>query len=159
MTWVWGPLDLVSIRLTLPAFDFEGVSLTCSVLCGFALSLLAGLLLRNTIGAMVVGYFAWDVPFLLATLLTGPFHMLTTTTTIACTGPACAAASTNSTPPVTGHLGDLVTSVTHHGNQLIVSYVPAREFWPLQFIVGGIYLAVAVAAIGAAVWLLHRRTT
>ena len=159
MTWAWGPLDRVTIRLTPPPFNFEGVALTCSVLCGFGLALLAGLLLRNTIGAMVAGYFAWDVPFIITTLLTGPLHVLTTTTTISCAPAACAAASTNSTPPVTGHLGDLVTGVLHQGNHLVVSYVPATAFWPLQFLTGGIYLAFTVAAIGTAVWLLHHRTT
>jgi len=159
MTWAWGPLDLIGIRLTPPPFNFEGVSLTCSVLCGFGLALLAGLLLRNTIGAMVAGYFAYDIPFVVSTLATGPLHLLTATTTVNCAGTACSAASTNSTPPVTGHLGDMVTSVTHAGQQLVVSYVPASDFWPLQFITGGIYLAFAVTAIGTAVWLLHRRTT
>ena len=52
-----------------------------------------------------------------------------------------------------------MTGVTHAGQQLVVSYVPASDFWPLQFITGGIYLAFAVTAIGTAVWLLHRRTT
>lgn len=160
MTWAWGPLDRVSVRLTPPPFNFEGVSLTCAVLCGFGLALLAGLLLRNTIGAMVAGYFAYDVPFLVNTLAaTGPLHLLAATTTVNCAGAACAAASTNSAPPVTGHFGDMVTGVTHAGQQLVVSYVPASDFWPLQFITGGIYLAFAVTAIGTAVWLLHRRTT
>ncbi len=159
MTWARGPLDQVSIRLTPPPFNFEGVTLTCSVLCGFGLALLAGLLLRNTIGAMVAGYFAWDIPFVVTTLVTGPLHLLTATAAVSCAGAACASASTNSTPPVTGHLGDLVTGVVRHGSQLIVSYVPASDFWPLQFITGGIYLAFAVTATGAAVWLLHRRTT
>lgn len=159
MTWAWGPLDLVSIRLTLSPFNFEGVALTCSVLCGFALALLAGLLLRNTIGAMVAGYFAWDIPFVITTLLIGPTHLFTATTTVSCAGAACATASTNSTPPVTGHLGDMVTGVVRHGGQLVVSYVPASAFWPLQLITGGIYLAFALAAAGAALWLLHHRTT
>jgi ABC-type transport system involved in multi-copper enzyme maturation permease subunit len=159
MTWAWGPLDAVSIRLQPPPFNFEGISLTCALLCAFGLALLAGLLLRNTIGAMVAGYFAWEVPFIVGTLLTGPLQFMTTTVRIPCAGAACAAASTNSTPPVTGHLGDFVTSVVRSGNELIVSYVPADRFWPLQFLVGGMYLVIAVVAIGTAVWLLHRRTT
>jgi hypothetical protein len=40
-----------------------------------------------------------------------------------------------------------------------VSYVPASAFWPLQFIAGGIFVAIALSAAGAAVWLLQRRTT
>ncbi len=159
LTWAWGPLDRVSIRLQPPPFNFEGISLVCALLCAFGLALLAGLLLRNTIGAMVAGYFAWEIPFIGGTLIAAALHVLTRTVRIPCTGAGCVTASTNSTPPVTGNLGDLVTNVTHSGNELIVTYQPASSFWPTQFIVGGMYLAIAVAAIGAAVWLLHRRTS
>ena len=159
MTWAWGPIDRIQVTLQPPPFNFEGVAFTCSLLCGFGLSVLAGLLLRNTIGAAVAGYFAWEVPFVVSTLLVGPFHLLATTTRIACTPAACAAASTNSTPPVTGHLGDLVLNVTHAKSYLTVTYLPASRFWPLQFIVGGMYLAIGAAALFAAVWLLRRRTT
>lgn len=159
LSWSRSPLDRVSIRLQSPPFNFEGIQLPCELLCGFGLALLIGLLVRNSIGAMVAAYFAWEVPFLASFLLTGPLHILTTTTTIPCAGNACATASTNSVPPVTGNLGDLVLSVTRSGDHLIVSYLPASEFWPLQFIIGGMYLAIAAAAIGATIWLLHRRTT
>ena len=158
-TWAWGPLNLVTVRVQPPPFNFEGVSLTCSLLCAFGLALLAGLLLRNTIGAIVAGYFAWEIVFAVATLLTGPLQLLATTMTVDCAGAACAAASTNSIPPVTGHLGDLVNSVTHTGDHLLVNYLPASSFWPLQFIIGGIYLAIGLTAAGVAVWLLRRRTT
>jgi hypothetical protein len=158
MTWSRAPLDRLSIRLQPPPFNFEGLSLTCSLLCAFGLAVLAGLLLRNTIGAMVAGYFAWEVPFLIVTLLNGPLHILTTTARMPCQA-GCPGASTNSVPPVTGNLGDLVVDVTRSGNQLVVDYLPASRFWTLQLIEGGLYLAVAVAALGTAVWLLHRRTT
>jgi hypothetical protein len=36
---------------------------------------------------------------------------------------------------------------------------PASRFWTLQLIEGGIFLVIAAAALGTAVWLLHRRTT
>jgi len=157
--WASLPLDQVSARTLPPRFIEEGLALTCSLLCAFGLALLAGLLLRNTIGAMVAGYVAWDVclgiVILLATLLQ-PFAV---TRTIPCSGAACAAASTNSVPPVTGHLGDLVNSVTQAGGHLVVNYVPASAFWPLQFVSGGILLAIGLAAAAAAVWLLQRRTT
>jgi hypothetical protein len=159
MTWAWIPLDRVGIRLQPPPFNFEGVAFTCSLLCGFGLAVLAGLLLRNTIGAMVVGYIAWEFPFLLGTLLTGPIHILTSTARISCGAGGCAAASTNSMPPVTGHLGDLVYDVTRSGNHLLVSYLPASRFWALQFLVGGLYLAVGAISLAIAVWLLRRRTT
>jgi hypothetical protein len=62
-------------------------------------------------------------------------------------------------PPVTGHLGDSVLSITHSGSDLVVTYVPASQFWPLQLIQGGLFLAITAAALGAAIWLLHKRTT
>jgi hypothetical protein len=72
-----------------------------------------------------------------------PFFLFTATMTVPCAGisTSCAAASAATTPPVTGHLGDMVTGVTHAGNQLAVSYVPASAFWPLQLVIGGCYLA------------------
>jgi hypothetical protein len=159
MAWSWSPLNKVSVRTQPPQFVAEGLVLTCSLLCAFGLALLAGLLLRNTIGAMVAGYFAWEVFFGITVLLTGPLHLFSATKTIPCAGAACAAASTGSVPPVTGNLGDLVNSVTRAGGHLVVNYVPASTFWPLQFVAGGILLAVGLAAAGAAVWLLNRRTT
>ena len=158
MTWAREPLDRVSVRLQPPPFNFEGLSLTSSLLCAFALAVLAGLLLRNTIGAMAAGYFAWEMPFLVVILLNGPLRIMTTTTRLPCAH-GCAGASANSVPPVTGHLGDLVLDVTRSGNQIVVTYMPGSAFWRLQFIGAGIYLAIAAAALGVAVWLLHRRTT
>jgi len=158
ITWSRAPLDRVSIRLQAPLFNIEGLSLTCSLLCAFGLAVLAGLLLRNTIAAMVVGYIAWEAPTLVVTLLSGPLNVLTSTMSIPCRD-GCPGASTNSVPPVTGNVGDLVRNVTRDGSQLVVTYLPASRFWTLQLIEGGIYLAVAAAALGTALWLLHRRTT
>ena len=157
VTWARGPLDELSMRAQAP-LNFEGLYLTCSLLCAFALGVLAGLLLRNTIGGMVVAYIAWEAPSLVATLLSGPLHILTVTKTIACTT-GCARASASSIPPVTGNLGDQVLSLTRTGNHLIVTYEPASRFWTLQLIDAGLFLAVAAAALGTAIWLLHRRTT
>jgi hypothetical protein len=157
VTWARGPLDEVGVRAQGP-LNFEGLYLTCSLLCAFALGVLAGLLLRNTIGGMVVAYVAWEAPSLVATLLSGPLHILTVTKTIACTT-GCARASASSVPPVTGNLGDQVLSLTRTGNHLIVTYEPASRFWTLQLIDAGLFLAVAAAALGTAIWLLHRRTT
>jgi hypothetical protein len=158
MTWSRAPLDRLTIRIQPPPFNFEGVFVPCSLLCAFGLAVLAGLLLRNTIGAMVVGYFAWEVPFILVTLLNGPLHILTATKTIGCAH-ACQGITTNTVPPVTGNLGDLVLSVTHAANSVTVTYLPASRFWPLQLIDGGLFLAIGAAALGTAIWLLHRRTT
>jgi hypothetical protein len=159
MTWAWEPIDQVSSRLIVTPFFFEGIVLPSALLCSSALALLAGLLARNTIGGMYAGYLASGLVFFGAVALVQWGGLFTATTTVPCAGAACAAASAGAALPVTGHLGDLVTGVTHAGHQLVVSYVPASAFWPLQFVTGGLYLAVAAAAAGTAYWLLHRRTT
>jgi hypothetical protein len=159
MSWYHAPLDQVSTRLQPPPFNYEGVLLPCSLLCAFGLGVLAGLLLRNTIGGMVVAYITWEIPTAVITLLNGPIQFPPAATERITCQASCAGASTNSTPPVTGHLGDLVLSVVRHGDQLIVTYIPASRFWTLQLIEGGLFIAIAAAALGTAVWLLHRRTT
>ena len=159
MSWYHAPLDRVSTRLQPPPFNYEGVLLPCSLLCAFGLGVLAGLLLRNTIAGMVVAYIVWEIPSAVITLLNGPINFPPAATERITCRAGCPGAGTNSVPPVTGHLGDLVTGVVHRGDQLIVSYVPAGRFWALQLIEGGLFLVVAAAALGTAVWLLHRRTT
>ena len=77
---------------------------------------------------------------------------------IGCTA-GCPGATAASVPPVTGHLGDYVLSVTRSGGELVVTYLPASRFWTEQFIQGGLYLAIAVVTLGAATWLLRLRTT
>jgi hypothetical protein len=120
---------------------------------------LTGLLLRNTVGAMVVAYISWEVVNAPGILLSGPLHIPGPATMRLPCRDGCPGASAGSVIPVTGHFGDQVLSVTRSGGQLIVSYLPASRFWTLQFIAGGWYLLVGGAAVACAVWLLHRRTT
>jgi hypothetical protein len=159
LTWFHGPLDQVSSRLTLPAFDLEGPVFTCSLLCSFGLAVLYGLLLRNTIGAAVAAYFTWEVPTAVVALLNGPIKILPTATMRLPCRAGCPGVNSSSAPPVTGHIGDLVLGVTRSGNQVIVSYLPASRFWTTQLIAAGLYLVIAAAALATAMWLLHRRTT
>jgi hypothetical protein len=39
----------------------------------------------------------------------------------------------------------------------LVAYQPADRFWSFQFIEAGIFVALTAAALGTAIWLLHRR--
>lgn len=59
----------------------------------------------------------------------------------------------NIVPQATGRIGDLALSV--NGNT--VTYQPADRFWALQGIEAGIFVALTAAALGATIWLLHRR--
>jgi hypothetical protein len=57
--WFRGPIDQVSGRFAPGAFDLEGLSLTGYTLFAFALGVLAGLLLRRTVPAIVVAFVAF----------------------------------------------------------------------------------------------------
>jgi hypothetical protein len=159
MTWYRAPLDRVTSRLQPGLPSLEGLTFTASLLCAFGLAVLAGLLLRNVIAAMVVAYIAWEIPATVVVLLNGPIHLPPPAAmTIPCQA-GCPGARLDSVPPVTGHLGDFVLTVTHRGGDLMVTYLPASRFWTLQLIQGGLLLAIAAAALGTAIWLLHKRTT
>ena len=58
-------------------------------------------------------------------------------------------------PQATGRIGDLVLNI--NGN--LITYQPADRFWPFQFIEAGIFVALTAAALGATIWLLHRRAS
>ena len=159
ITWLHEPLDRVTSRLQPVPFNGEGLTFTTSLLCAFGLAVLAGLLLRNTIGAMVAAYIAWEIPSAVVLLMNGPIHIpAPVTVRIPCRA-GCPGVGISSVPPVTGHLGDFVLSVARSGSELVVTYLPASRYWTEQFIQGGLFLAIAVTTLGAAIWLLHRRTT
>jgi hypothetical protein len=155
MTWFHAPLDRVTSRLQPGLSTPEGLTFTASLLCAFGLAVLAGLLLRNVIGAMVAAYIAWEIPTAVVVLMTGPIHLPPPATMrIACRA-GCPGARLSSVPPVTGHLGDFVLTITRRGG----TYLPASRFWTLQLIQGGLFLVIAAAALGTAIWLLRKRTT
>ena len=159
ITWLHEPLNRVTSRLQPVPFNGEGLTFTTSLLCAFGLAVLAGLLLRNTIGAMVAAYIAWEIPSAVVLLMNGPIHIpAPATMRIPCQA-GCPGARISSVPPVTGHLGDFVLSVARSGGELVVTYLPASRYWTEQFIQGGLFLAIAAITLGAAIWLLHRRTT
>ena len=56
-------------------------------------------------------------------------------------------------PQITGHIGDWVLSVQRG----LITYQPADRFWSFQLIEAGIFVALAAASLGTAIWLLHRR--
>jgi hypothetical protein len=159
MTWFHAPLNQVTSRLGPGLSSPEGLTFTASLLCAFGLAVLAGLLLRNVIGAMVAAYIAWEVPTTVTLLMSGPIHVLPPATMRIPCRAGCHGAGLGSVPPVTGHLGDSVLTIARSGSDLVVTYLPASRFWPLQFIQGGLLLAIAAAALGTAIWLLHKRTT
>ena len=54
---------------------------------------------------------------------------------------------------------DVTQCLAPHGYTLWTSYQPASRFWPFQWIEGGGLLALSVLLIAAAIWLVRRRAT
>jgi len=158
--WYRAPMDRLVGHLVHNAYDFEGVVLPAYILAAFGLAVLAGLLLRRSIPAMIAALVAWlalrlGVEFGLRNQLL-PSSTLSRPCTGGCSG-SFGNIGISAIPPETGHIGDLVLSGHYARNRFLISYQPAGHFWGLQFAEAGLFLAVTLAALGAAVWVLHRR--
>jgi len=152
ITWYRAPMDRLTGHLQHNIFDFEGLVLTAYILCAFGFAVLAGLLLRRSIPAMVAAFIPWLAIRLVIEFVFRDHFLAPLTTTVNCTQGSCGE-GIGFVPQATGRIGDLVLSI--NGN--VVTYQPADRFWTFQFIEAGIFLALTAAALGATIWLLHRR--
>jgi hypothetical protein len=115
---------------------------------------LAGLLLRRSIPAMVAAFIPWLAIRLVVEFLLRPHFMAPLTGPFNCPQIGCGS-GIGSVPQATGRIGDWILGQPYHSPELL--YQPADRFWPFQFIEAGIFVALAAAALGATIWLLHRR--
>jgi ABC-type transport system involved in multi-copper enzyme maturation permease subunit len=155
--WYRAPMDRLTGRLQHNIFDFEGLVPTAYILCAFGFAVLAGLLIRRSIPAMVAAFIPWLAIRLVVEFVFRPHFMTPVTGPVSanCTSPQLGCSyGISSVPQITGHIGDWVLAMKP-GN--LVSYQPADRFWPFQFIEAGIFVALTAAALGATIWLLHRR--
>ena len=138
------------------ACDYEGLVLTAYILFAFGLAVLFGQLLRRTIPAMLSALIPWLAVRLVVEFLLRPHFMtplkLTRTISYDCLHHVCGSNGIVNVPPTTGHIGDLVISNGPY-------YQPADRFWEFQSIEAGIFVALTLAVLSAAVWLIHRRGT
>jgi ABC-type transport system involved in multi-copper enzyme maturation permease subunit len=157
ITWYRAPMDRLTGHFQHNAYDYEGLVLTAYILCAFGFAVLAGLLIRRSIPAMVAAFIPWlairlVVEFVFRphfmTPVTGPMSALCQRPQVGCS------AGISSVPQLTGHIGDWVLGFKP-GN--LVTYQPADRFWAFQGIEAGIFVALTAAALGATIWLLHRR--
>jgi ABC-type transport system involved in multi-copper enzyme maturation permease subunit len=157
ITWYRAPMDRITGHFQHNAFDFEGLVLTAYILCAFGFAVLAGLLIRRSIPAMVAAFVPWLAIRLVVEFVFRDHFMtpLTMKIPVICLKGFCGD-GIGFTPQLTGRVGDLILSMKP-GN--LVSYQPADRFWPFQFIEAGIFVALTAAALGATIWLLHRRPT
>jgi hypothetical protein len=153
-------------------------------LAGFALGVLAGLLWRRVLPGLATAFAAWfGLAFLAAQVR---IHYLTTTsleqsgrdfeidqrwtksgvrvddtqinTVLQAVG------IQQSSGPVTAQPGtsssiDPVQYLPQHGYTQITSYQPDSRYWTIQWIEFGALAALALLLLGAAFWLLRRRST
>jgi hypothetical protein len=164
ITWYRAPMDRITGRFVHNVFDFEGLVPTAYILCGFGFAVLAGLLLRRSIPAMVAAFVPWLAIRLVVEFLVRPNFEAPLTYVQVCPrngSPCFGGEGLGVLPPVTGHIGDWVLGgggrlpANQFGNSWL--YQPAMRFWTFQLIEAGIFVALAAAALGATVWLLHRR--
>jgi hypothetical protein len=156
ITWYRAPMDRLTGRLQHNIFDFEGLVPTAYILCAFGFAVLAGLLIRRSIPAMIAAFIPWlairlVIEFLFRASFLAPLTYL-------CGAKGCSGNNggygISAIPPATGHIGDWVIGPSASGGWL---YQPADRFWIFQSIEAGIFVALAAAALGTAIWLLHRR--
>jgi hypothetical protein len=136
---------------------------------------LAGLLIRRSIPAMIAAFIPWLAIRLVIEFLARPHFMTPLLFRQVCPNSnVCFGGSGLGTiPPVTGHIGDWVIGqggqLAAQGGHLAAQagntyqptwlYQPADRFWSFQSIEAGIYVALTAAALGATIWLLRRRVT
>jgi len=159
ITWYRAPMDALTGHFQHNSYDYEGLVLTAYILCAFGFAVLAGLLIRRSIPAMVAAFIPWLAIRLVVEFVFRPHFMTPVTSRL---GANCLSQNVSVcgqgisyVPQSTGRIGDLVLS--QQGN--LVTYQPADRFWAFQGIEAGIYVALTAAALGATIWLLHRRAT
>jgi hypothetical protein len=146
-------MDRLTGHLQHNIFDFEGLVPTAYILCAFAFAVLAGLLLRRSIPAMIAAFIPWLTIRLVIEFVFRPHFMTPLTIQINCPPTNACSTGISSVPQATGHIGDWVLGMNRTG----FIYQPADRFWPFQFIEAGIFVGLTAAALGATIWLLHRR--
>jgi ABC-type transport system involved in multi-copper enzyme maturation permease subunit len=154
ITWYRAPMDRLTGHLEHNIYDFEGLVLTAYILCAFGFAVLAGLLIRRSIPAMIAAFIPWLAIRLVIEFVFRPHFMTPLTGTQNCTQGGCGE-GIGFVPQATGRIGDLVLNI--NGN--VVTYQPADRFWPFQFIEAGIFVALTAAALGTTIWLLYWRAT
>ena len=157
ITWHRQPMDRLTGHFINNAYDFEGLALTAYILLGFELAVLAGLLIRRSIPAIVAALVTWLANRLAVEYLLRPRFQAPLTLRQTCAFGCSLNVGVTSVPPETGHIGDWVLRATGSANQVITTYQPADRFWNFQFIEAGLIVAITTAALAVTIWLLRRR--
>jgi hypothetical protein len=189
-SWAYGPQIGGKYGLSPIAgltFDLRDVAFAGWTLVAFSIGVLAGMLIRRVVAAMVATMVAWSA----LAVVTGAFlrrhyeaPLVTSKLNLASTDWNMSSSWTRDGKPVSssvinqvldkvgvqvnGHGQTVVKGsplggrsptqyLIHHGFTQLTSYQPASRFWPFQWIEAGWLLALALLLMAGAVWLVHRR--
>jgi ABC-type transport system involved in multi-copper enzyme maturation permease subunit len=165
-------------------FDLRGVTFAAWTLAAFAIGVLAGVLIRRVVPAIVttlavytglafaVGGFLRQ--HYVAPLVTSKLNIPTSAWVISQqwftssrrpASPGALSQVLQSGPANLGGKGGVPKSVTvwqylaHHGFTQLTTYQPVSRFWSFQWIEGGWLLALSVLLIAATAWMVRHRAT
>jgi len=165
--WSSAPLQAVMYggRMTTPTFEIQGLTLGAYTVLAFALSATVGLLVRNTLAAMVATVVAY-VPLIgLAGNLLRPAYATPITTTydkmpsgawVVESSYVDAAGNQVSFSPA-GCTTSVTDCLTAQGVLREVGFQPDDRFWSFQAIEAGLFVTLAALVVGVGAWALHSR--
>jgi hypothetical protein len=165
--WASAPLQIAMFggRLVTPTFEIQGLAVGAYTVLAFTLSATIGLLMRNTLAAMVVTVIAY-IPLIslaanvlrpaYATPLTSNYETMPADAWVVESSYVDAAGNEVSYSPVgcTTSISDCLTS---QGLVRQVWYQPDDRFWSFQVIETGMFAVLAALVIGIGAWALHNR--
>jgi hypothetical protein len=175
--WWRAPFDHVDGRIAPSSFDIEGLVVPAYAFFALAVGVVAGLLLRRTLPALSLAAGVFVLTRLGVEKLLRPHYLTPLHRVSAGTAPASRARDWVFDDTLVDGVGRRITTaredlaVLHAqhagidaqqylaslGWRRLVTFQPADRFWTFQAIETGIFLALALLAIGAAVVLLRRR--
>jgi hypothetical protein len=177
--WWRSPFDTLQGRMSPSGFDVEGLVVPAYALFALAVGVLAGLIFRRTVPAMtatLVVFVAtrFTVLQFLRPHFQSPLHRIAVATD---TGRQAGDWLLSDTlvdaggRQITAGREDLAVlhaqqaGIDPHaylvtvGWKRVISYQPAGRFWTFQLIEAGLFAALAVAIVLAAIWLVRRTPT
>jgi len=174
--WWRSPFDTLEGRMSPSGFDIEGVVVPAYALFALAAGVLAGLLFRRTVAAMtatlvVFGAVRLSVLSFLRPHFLSPLHRiavatdtgrqagdwLLSDTLVDAGGRQITAAREDLAVLHAQQAGiDPHSYLVSVGWKRAISYQPAGRFWTFQLIEAGLFVALAVALVLTAIWLVRR---
>ena len=191
LTWYYQPFVSNDESLGLPKttpfapalFDLRGVGFPAWTLAAFAIGVLAGMLIRRAVPAIVATLTVYAglafatagflrehylTPLLVSNYANVPYNAWTVSQWWTKDGrfafgdfppsdilnQSCPSSLPGKAGPTGQGWGPCLIQ---HGYAMWTSYQPASRFWPFQWIEGGWLLALSALLIAAAIWLVRRR--